>query len=137
MNVIYSTATTDIGITAYGDTPKNGVPTVKRKVTIRGGANVARPRTFETARGIATILSDEDFVFVTTNPAFERMRKRGFFTIGKDERGAERAAKDMTPGDKSAPKTEATMQEELRKQGVRGRDGKPGEITTGAPNQGD
>lgn len=110
MPVVYSTATSDINYCDYWP----GLATeassrLKRKVLIKGGANLAPVAgRLVTPLGMATIVSDDELAFLEVNSAFQRHIERGFMRVekGNKSRDANVVAKDgMTPRDGSAPLT--------------------------------
>jgi hypothetical protein len=99
---VFSTATTPVSFVEYSPHVANRVPTVKRKVIIKGGAN--RPtKHLLTPRGIATEVSAEDMDFLSKDVKFQKMVKEGFMTFASDEREIDRVVSDMKAKDNSAP----------------------------------
>jgi hypothetical protein len=122
---IVSKASTDMAFVKYSEAAKNGIPKIVKKVVIKGGANVAQKKTFITPQGVVTRVSSEDLEFLLSNSDFLRVQANGFMSVINDDRDMDRAAKDMTPKDKSAPKVAADY--------ALGADLTDGKIRVGAP----
>lgn len=101
---IASTHTTPIAYVGYEDGPEGGVPHVARKVIIQGGANVPN-KVLVTPKGTITPVDAEELDFLKTNKDFLKHQKAGFVQILIRDPGAEKAARDMAPKDRSAPYT--------------------------------
>ncbi len=105
---VVSTISTSVAFVAYGEYRPGHVPTIKRRVNILGGANVAHgggQKGLWTPRGVATPVSSEDMEFLKNDAQFNKMVRKGFLSVVFVESDAELAAADMVPKDKSAPKT--------------------------------
>ena len=74
-------------------------------VIVKGGANVAQPKTFVTPNGVITRVSQEDYEFLMADAKFQNFMAKGFMSIIGDDQDLETAARDMVKKDKSAPKT--------------------------------
>lgn len=105
MPYVYSTATND---GYYCDYEEGGadLPTLKRKILIKGGANRGG-KGLITPLGVGTRVTDEELEFLEKHEAFNRHKKRGFLTVVKAKKApdADKVAKDMTEKDASAPLT--------------------------------
>lgn len=97
---IYSTLTADQEYRGYTE---GKVKTVKWKVVIKGGANIAG-KNLITPMGVLTTVTDEEMGLLETNPSFKRHVERGFITVEKKKVGVEDVVKNMKKKDKSAPK---------------------------------
>lgn len=86
--------------------------TIKRKVTVRGGANVANKKTLVTPLGVPTEVSEDDLAFLKAHPEFQRHLKGGFVTISSKNHDPEKVVSDMKGPDESAPLTPADFQKE-------------------------
>lgn len=107
---VYSTASTNVAFVQWTPAAPNRYPSKVRQVIILGGANVAQGghnKGLWTPKGVPTRVSDADLEFLNKDAKFTKMVAQGFMSIGFDERDADRAAADMRPKDKSAPKSEA------------------------------
>jgi hypothetical protein len=103
---VFSTITTPVTIVEYTPYVPNSIPSVVRKFTIQGGANCP-DKFMRTPRGIATPITPADYEFLIHNDMFLEHMAGGFVQFGHSENDVERAARDMTPKDRSAPKTTA------------------------------
>lgn len=103
MPYVFSTLTND---TAYAEYEKGGgdLPVLKKKVLIKGGANVANNRLI-TSQGVMTKVSDEDLAFLKANKVFQMHFDKGFIKVTKLGGDPDKAARDMTGEDASAPRT--------------------------------
>ena len=72
-------------------------------VFIKGGANLA-DKHFYTPRGVATSLTEEQYNAIKDSRIFQALENAGLFSVSKKETDANKAAKNMTKKDKSAPK---------------------------------
>lgn len=113
MPYIFSTASTSLSFVEFSKLEKNRHPKIVRKVTIRGGANVPQKRTILTPKGIPTLISDNDLDFLMVDPNFQKFVKRGFLTVGSDERDMPAALAGMQAGDKSQPKVGADFKDQV------------------------
>jgi hypothetical protein len=107
---VYSTVSTNVSFVLWSEPRPNRYPSMLRKVNILGGANVAQGghnKGLWTPKGVATPVSDADLEFLNADAKFQEMVRKGFMSIGFDERDADKAAGDMCAKDKSAPKTPA------------------------------
>lgn len=115
MPYIYSSLTNDNTFCVYDDHPRINTP--KAHVTIKGKANVQDKNTFQTPRGVATQVSDDELALLKTVGEFNRMVKEGYLVIDEkaahgydaDEKGA-----DMEK-DKSAQDNEQTYKDMNKK----------------------
>lgn len=115
MPYVYSSLSNDNTFCSYDSHPRINTP--KAHVTIKGKANVQDKKTFETPRGAATFVSDDELALLKTIGEFNRMVKEGYLVIDEkaahghdaDEKGA-----DM-PKDKSAQDDAAKYKEMNKK----------------------
>jgi hypothetical protein len=104
MPYVYSTASSDQAYSSW----HNGGGDLKNSTVIaiiRGGANIIG-KNFQTPRGVATKVTQEQLDQLLKNPAFIRHKDRGFISVDKDEVSAEKKANSMEKQDKSAPLTD-------------------------------
>lgn len=106
MPYIYSTASCSTDYAIYKKNSSRDLGLVERKITIKGGANVATkfPNIY-TPKGVVTRVSDEDLAILEQDPNFIQHRDNGFLTIDKKEIEIEKVVGDMQKQDKSAPRT--------------------------------
>jgi hypothetical protein len=99
MKSIFSTLSNDLAFPSYIKKEGKTVSAskVKTAILIQGGANVANKH-HQTAKYVETQLQDDDFKAVSSSPVFQRMVKRGFFSLKKPTKSKK---------DKSAPLDEA------------------------------
>lgn len=83
-----------------------------KKVRIEGGAN-SPDQYMRTPRGVCTPVTDEQLPILESCGLFNRHKASGFITVSTREADADKVARDMAGGDKSAPDTA----EKLAKQG--------------------
>lgn len=118
MPYVFSTATNNTVYVEYGEPVAGGLPPVKRRVTINGGANLPT-KLLVTPQGVATKITDDEAAFLRTNKAFIRHSNAGFMKlqngaiIGDAQAKAGKVAADMTAKDKSAPKTAADFKDKV------------------------
>lgn len=115
MPYIYSSLSNDNVFHVYDNHPR--VATPKASILIKGKANVQDRTTFQTPRGMATKVSDDELKLLQTIPQFQRKLKAGFFEIDEKathEHGAESAGVNM-PKDKSAQDTEESYKKSGKK----------------------
>lgn len=105
MPYIYSTSTNDTIYAEYRSTGPMAPNEMVRHVLIKGGANRAN-KNQETFPSTVTEVSDDDLEFLEKNELFQEHKKNGFIkVVGRSVASLEKAAKDMTTKDRSAPKT--------------------------------
>lgn len=104
MKYVYSTCSTDFAYGTYTKAPKGGLPTLGRRVLIKGGSNVAT-KNLVTPFGVMTKVSDEDAAYLMTDKHFLRHMAGGFVQISDKNHDPEAMAADMTSRDGSAPLT--------------------------------
>ena len=75
---------------------QNGINVVKQVITINGGADVMDKKTLITPEGVVTVLSDEDFSKLQSNPIFVSHMERGVLKVCSNERNAENVSKELT-----------------------------------------
>jgi rRNA maturation endonuclease Nob1 len=108
MPYVYSTCSSDVAFPVEVEsTGAGGANFIKRKVLIKGGANIANKKTLVTPMGVATEISDEELSLLQKNETFQRRMKAGFFVVDSKKTDAEKVAKDMKKKDKSAQITPA------------------------------
>lgn len=83
------------------------------KVRIEGGAN-SPDQYMRTPRGVATPVTDDQLKSLASCGLFQKHKERGFLEVSTFEKDADKVAKDMTSGDKSAPDTEEKLKAEGR-----------------------
>ena len=108
MPYVYSTATADINYCDYHPGPATeGSARLKRKVLIKGGANLAPLHgRLITPRGMVTQVSEEELSFLQNNEAFKRHMAAGYMHVDKANKDPDKvAAAGMAPQDGSAPIT--------------------------------
>lgn len=102
---VYSTHSTDLEYVEYSKpADANVLPTVVRRVRIKGGAGVADKR-LVTPGGVVTEVSDEDLAFLHTNAEFLKHMKAGFVTVEGTRFDPDHVGADMRHGDGSQPLT--------------------------------
>ncbi len=74
-------------------------------VTIRGGANVADPRTLVTPRGHYTKVTGDQLTELDADPIFKLHKANGFITVSGSKPDEEAAASDHVTRDDAAPLT--------------------------------
>ena len=79
------------------------VKTVKWKVVIKGGANLAG-KNLITPKGVLTTVTDEEMGLLETDPLCKRHVDRGCITVKKKKIDVEDVVKNMEKKDNSAPK---------------------------------
>lgn len=85
MKYILSTMSNSVSYTFYNDGPANGIPTVKKTITVKGGANISSATSgfgelvksqeghnLWTPSGVITSLSDSDYDELMQHPIFKR-----------------------------------------------------------------
>lgn len=82
-----------------------------RSVVIKGGANVADKR-YETAPGVMTEVSEDDFEFLKKNKVFQRHVDRKFIFVSDKAVEVETAAADMDRNSGDNPLTPAQLEAE-------------------------
>ena len=133
MPYIYSTLSCDVKYTAYMLSPA-GIPQVTEEVLVRGKANINYMQSVDigfgrvskpallTMKGVVTQISDAQLHALRQDKVFQAHEAGGFIIVDANEMDAESVAQNMTPRDKSAPKTPDDFQK------VAGPDGEP--VTT-------
>ena len=97
---IYSTISANQEYRGYNE---GKVKTVKWKVMVEGGANIAG-KNLITPKGVLTTVTDEEMGLLETDPTFKRHVDRGFITFEKKKVDIEDVVKNMEKKDNSAPK---------------------------------
>lgn len=118
MPQIVSTLSTGMDYTIYAENLHGGANTVVKIITIKGGAGVARrggDTGIFTPEGQTTEVSDEDLAYLKSNPVFQTHVDHGYVQILVSAAKIEKAVKDMSKKDASAP-----LVDEDFKQGGRG-----------------
>lgn len=100
---VFSTLSTDMSYTFY---VKGGgdIPIKERSVNIKGGANVANDRII-TPLGVMTEIEDEEAALLKDHPVFKMHEANGFVVVETRKADPDKAAKNMSKKDKSAPIT--------------------------------
>lgn len=109
MFYVFSTMSTDVDYTIYGEAV-NDMPTIERRITINGGANVATKRLI-TPRGVMTPVEDADLEILNAHPIFIMHQKNGFITVEKKSHDPDEVATNMKARDESAPLTDGDFKE--------------------------
>lgn len=80
---------------------------VLRRVTIKGGANIAKGGigNFFTPNGVMTTITDEELEICEADPVFQTHKTNGFITVRASENKPEKVYDDMAKKDVSAPRT--------------------------------
>lgn len=99
---VYSTMSNPVEYIDWQTVEGGELPQQMRKVKIEGGANVMSKH-FITPKGVVTEVSDDDMAFLENHPVFVQQQKAGFITVQKRKVEVEKAVKEMTARDKSAP----------------------------------
>jgi len=116
MPVIYSTKSSPTIFADYAPAPNGNLPRVLRRVVIEGNAGVAILGDYanpKTLAGYASVVSDQDYMWLKDHPVFKRMIDRGFLMVSPEKstnpeklsRKAQNAAQNMAK-DVSAPLTD-------------------------------
>lgn len=100
MNYIYSTLSAPVAYTFY---VKGGgdLPSVKQKIIIKGGANVANEH-FVTPQGVVTEVTDQELQLLKDHKLFKFHIEKGYIKIDS-KKEIEAAIADMNGRDVSAP----------------------------------
>lgn len=106
MPYVYSTASTHVKYTQYGEAPQGARRPVVREVVVKGGANVANKHLI-TPLGVRTDVSNEDAAFLAMDANFIRHQKAGFVRLTDHKVDPEVVAADLTSRDGSSPLVEA------------------------------
>lgn len=103
MPYVYYTGTRSIWIEEHlpRGTPADAP---KKRVLINGGANLAN-KLFETPRGVATRVTDDELEFLKGHHHFKDMVKKGFASYDSKQIDIEKVVKDLEAKDGSAPLT--------------------------------
>lgn len=80
------------------------LPIMEHKVTVKGGAGVANSH-LVTPKGVVTEISEQDAARLKEHPVFQIHQKNGFVEISSSSVDPDKAARDMTAKDNSAPVT--------------------------------
>ena len=106
MPTVYSTLTNDSAYVHYTKVAGNDLPTVKKKVTIKGGAGRGETGLL-TPLGVATIITGDDLAFLEENDQFKKHKARGFLTVVSRDApdNANKVAVNMEQEDGSRPLT--------------------------------
>lgn len=110
MFFVYSTLSTDVKYTIYGDAV-NDMPKIERVIEIKGGANVAG-KNLVTPSGVVTEVSGDDADLLSAHPVFQRHVKNGFMKIERYNADPDKVSSDMTGRDDSAPLTDNDFNED-------------------------
>jgi hypothetical protein len=109
MKYVYSTSSTNFAYGGYSKAPKGSLPTIERRIVIRGGSNVMNAN-FMTPIGVMTKVSDEEAEYLMADKHFLRHMEAGFVKISDKNHDPEAVAADMESRDKSAPLTPADFE---------------------------
>jgi hypothetical protein len=116
---IYSTLSAPTTYVRYVELTKENAPILKdrapvqmgpdgreMRVTIKGGANVARKDgALDTPKGVMTKISDADYAWLKEDYHFKQHVAYGHIFVGEKPVDANKVATNMTEKDGSAPKT--------------------------------
>lgn len=113
---VYSTLSNTTNYAVYRPTKSqdpNSTPIIDRKISIRGGANVAPLPQFGivTPQGVVTQISDEDMAILEQDYHFKEHCRLGFIKVEKKEQPIEKSIASMEAKDQSAPKTPQDFEE--------------------------
>lgn len=114
MPYIASTMAASVNYVDYKTNTATGPHKRLQHVTIKGGAGVAKkggPDGVLTPEGIVTKVSDEELSFLMKDEVFQTHLKFGHVKVLKMNVEGDKAARDMTKKDPSAPLTEADSKE--------------------------
>ena len=92
----------------------------ENKVLIVGGAN-SPTKHMLTPRGVATKVTDEQMAILEKSGLFKKHQERGFIEVSTFSKDADKVAKGMTAGDKSAPDTEEKLKAEGKEAPAKGK----------------
>lgn len=107
MPFVTSTLTASQVYTIYSERTDGNAPTVVKAIRIDGGSGL--PGKHMLVRpAVITEVTAEDLGYLRKNPVFKLHSENGYITVSEHNPKAEKAAADMTAGDKSAPKTAKT-----------------------------
>ena len=110
MPFIFSTATNDTIYTEYEKVGEGGLPTIIRRVVVKGGANLADKKLI-TPKGVVTNVSDDDIEWLKAHASFQRHVNKGFISVSATKEDPAKVAANMTAKDKAAPTTPETFGE--------------------------
>ena len=102
---IYSTLSSDQRYVKWAGKSDGGPYAAENEVLINGQANVVNRRHLLTPKGAVTEVSSEQLAFLKKLGSFNRQVEAGYLKIETRSESPDVVAKDMTPKDKSAPKT--------------------------------
>lgn len=117
---ITSTMTSDVSYAIYEKLP-GGVMKIIRTIEVRGGANVTDPKTLVTPRGVATEISEQDYILLEKNPVFQMHKKNGYINVIKESINKYEAQelaedpKDLEQKDASAQVTKTDYEKKGKK----------------------
>lgn len=103
---VFSTLAASVNYTDW-ETGKNGVPTDKGSVLVKGGAGVANEH-IQTPRGVGTMVTEAQAEMLKRNTLFQMHKANGYVSIENVERppnddAVEKAVANMEGRDVSAP----------------------------------
>ena len=116
MPYVYSTLTADQLYSVYPppeDIDFKSIPVANQKIRISGGANVITKQ-FVTPKGIMTKVTDQQLQQLEKVAAFQNHKERGYITVESSRIDPDKAAKNMTTKDKSAPLVEEDFDPDKR-----------------------
>lgn len=100
------------------DTSPAGIKTPAKKIIIAGQANIADKR-LDTPKGKVTEVSNEDYALLQEIPVFQLHVKNGHIKVENSKKEVEKVVEaDMSPKDKSAPKTPKDYKSKKSKDGT-------------------
>ena len=108
MPFLVSTMTAGVDYTFYGKAEGNNLKPILKKISIKGGANIAN-KSLLTPRGTVTKISNEDLADLEKHAIYQLHKKAGHIKVLNSDpsQKVEAVAKDMKAKDASAPKTDA------------------------------
>jgi tRNA A37 threonylcarbamoyladenosine dehydratase len=111
MNFVMSTLTNSVDYAVYAKVG-DGVKTVTKIITVKGGSYRRDPKTLQMAQGVVTEVSDADLEILRQNPLFKQHEKNGEHIVVKSKKDASKAKKDGAPKDGSAQLTPEDYEKE-------------------------
>jgi hypothetical protein len=107
MKYVFSTMTDSVRYCTYSR-PSGDLPVRERIILIKGGSNVAhlnKDGGIYTPHGVVTTITDEEYEILKDHPVFLIHLKHRAVKIENANISVEKAASDLIPADKAAPRT--------------------------------
>lgn len=79
MPVVYSTCSNDNQFCTFKNSGR--ISAVQDSVIIKGGAGVQHPKTLETPKGAATVVTDEQLEMLNADPHFQKFIEEGYMSV--------------------------------------------------------